>query len=327
MLKIVTVFSLSLLVYSPLVFSQVDTPSCQKSVSAQLLKTYFKGEDYHVIRQECKSADGYRDVVAIRKFRFNQMSYFLTVAAATLETQIVPWSCLTTCLDVMDLSDSLYNRTLKAATSAPFLLSDDGVKHEFNQRQSLYLTADLCPSHHPIDQQLFEKIQGGVKPVPIALSVSGKWLHNHQTDLRYVLRMEEKGLLKITWVNHTYNHPYDKRLPNDKNFVLMKGVNLENEVLENEKLMLQNGLLPSVFFRFPGLISNAADIAELRQWGLIPLAADAWLALGQKPKMGSIILIHANGNEPIGLKDLYLDMEKWPKMRRLFDDLHNAFLN
>jgi hypothetical protein len=33
------------------------------------------------------------------------------------------------------------------------------------------------------------------------------------------------------------------------------------------------------------------------------LVTDAWLAKGQEPGNGSIVLIHANGNEPVGIKD------------------------
>jgi len=35
---------------------------------------------------------------------------------------------------------------------------------------------------------------------------------------------------------------------------------------------------------------------------LISLGADAWLALNQKPRDGSIMLVHPNGNEELGLK-------------------------
>jgi hypothetical protein len=34
---------------------------------------------------------------------------------------------------------------------------------------------------------------------------------------------------------------------------------------------------------------------------LIPVGSDAWLGLNQWPKEGSIVLVHANGNEPIGI--------------------------
>ena len=34
----------------------------------------------------------------------------------------------------------------------------------------------------------------------------------------------------------------------------------------------------------------------------MPLGSDAWLAKSQKPVAGSIVLVHANGNEPLGVR-------------------------
>jgi hypothetical protein len=40
----------------------------------------------------------------------------------------------------------------------------------------------------------------------------------------------------------------------------------------------------------------------VRRHHLISLGADAWLALNQRPHDGSIMLVHPNGNEALGLK-------------------------
>ncbi|MCP6612730.1 hypothetical protein NL511_31210, partial [Klebsiella pneumoniae] len=64
---------------------------------------------------------------------------------------------------------------------------------------------------------------------------------------------------------------------------------------------LSRGQIPSIFFRFPGLISDQPCIENLARHSLIAVGSDAWLALGQSPKSGSIILVHANGNEPQGI--------------------------
>lgn len=164
------------------------------------------------------------------------------------------------------------------------------------------------------------------KPVPVAISMSGYWLINHADDFKTLLRMQKDGLIAITWVNHSYSHPYTPGISNPHNFLLSNGVNLEDEVFKNEKLFLENGIIPSVFFRFPGLVSDEQDIEKLRSWGLIPLAADAWLANGQKPTMGSFILVHANGNEPQGLIDLYQLLVQWPELKSLFAKINQAFM-
>ena len=79
---------------------------------------------------------------------------------------------------------------------------------------------------------------------------------------------------------------------------------LESEVLDTEKVFLRLGILPSVFFRFPGLVSDVAGLATLRRLGLIPLGAGAWLAKGEPAARGSVILVHGNGNEPRGIDRL-----------------------
>ena len=88
----------------------------------------------------------------------------------------------------------------------------------------------------------------------------------------------------------------------DRNFLLTPGVDADAEILDTERLLIANGQTPSLFFRFPGLISNAPLMQAARRHHLISLGADAWLALRQRPKPGSIVLVHPNGNEPAGLK-------------------------
>lgn len=53
----------------------------------------------------------------------------------------------------------------------------------------------------------------------------------------------------------------------------------------------------------PGLVSDHDVFTKVTNLGLIPIGSDAWLAKGQWPKNGSIVLIHANGNEPLGVSD------------------------
>ena len=67
--------------------------------------------------------------------------------------------------------------------------------------------------------------------------------------------------------------------------------------------MLKNGLTPAAFFRFPGLVSDKLVFDEVLAFGLLPIGSDAWLAKKQAPKQGSFVLIHANGNEPLGISD------------------------
>jgi len=110
-------------------------------------------------------------------------------------------------------------------------------------------------------------------------------------------------------------------VPLSKNFVLSKEENLEKDILDNEKYLIENGVVPSVFFRFPGLISNRDAILKVKKFGLITIGSNAWLAKGENIKEGSIILVHGNKNEPKGV-DIFLKLLKDKKIKSL-NSLYN----
>lgn len=83
--------------------------------------------------------------------------------------------------------------------------------------------------------------------------------------------------------------------------MLSARTNVSNEILATEKLLLQQGVLPALFFRFPGLVANKELLKTVNELGLIPLGSNAWLAKHEKPVNGSILLVHGNGNEPKGI--------------------------
>ena len=125
----------------------------------------------------------------------------------------------------------------------------------------------------------------------------------HKEDLEWLKKLRNNGEIRITWVNNSYNHRVSKTAPLKMNFLLEPGTDINYEVLATEELMLKNGLIPSIFFRFPGLVSDQQLVYKITDYGLIPIGSDAWLAKGQQPQAGSIVLIHGNGNEPVGVND------------------------
>jgi hypothetical protein len=203
--------------------------------------------------------------------------------------------------------DTPYERALRKAEEQSAKIQNAGIVDGSSKEEGISLTADLCPSHRPLDRVVFTDIFNEFKdveaPTPVALSVSGVWMRQHPKDLEWLKKMQADNKINITWINHSYNHRVSGKLPLKQNFLLEPGTDIDYEVLETEKAMLKNGLLPSVFFRFPGLVSDQQLFFKITGFGLIPVGSDAWLAKGQKAKPGSIVLIHANGNEPIGVKD------------------------
>jgi hypothetical protein len=206
---------------------------------------------------------------------------------------------------------------LTRQTSPPYPTQNDGLREAEHPVPGFFLTADLCPAKRPLDRVFFEATAALSQkpPVPLALMISGLWIRSHESDLAWLKDQISAGKLAITWVNHSFSHPYDPTAPLEKNFLLMHKTQFREEVLFLERLLLEQGVTPSPFFRFPGLISDRQLIKSLRDLCLIPIGSNAWLAKGETPHEGSVILVHANGNEPEGIRLLL----------SFYDKQHDAF--
>jgi hypothetical protein len=193
-----------------------------------------------------------------------------------------------------------WDRWRAAAASRREPLQNAGVRRARPAREGAWLTFDLCPSSLPLDRSVFTDLEVDQAPLPVFLEVSGHWMTNHPADLNWLVAERDAGRLSITWVNHTENHRYRPSVPLSENFLLLPGTNLEAEIFPVEQTLLDRGERPSVFFRFPGLVSSPALVDQVLALGLIPLGSSAWLAKQQYVKSGALVLTHANGNEPEG---------------------------
>ncbi|MGI4728155.1 MAG: polysaccharide deacetylase family protein [Janthinobacterium lividum] len=250
--------------------------------------------------------------LAIRRFEDSGKTWLLLVQPRTLTTKVEEANLYQ--LETTTLAEArktfvntAYTNALLAAEKQSATIQDAGIVQGMPKEAGISLTIDLCPSHKVLDRRIFTNVFQEFSKVephpPVAISVSGLWMKDHQADLNWLKQQYLNGHIFITWINHTYNHRVDPKKPLKENFLLEPGTDINYEVLETEQAMLQNGLLPSVFFRFPGLVSDAKLLYEITGFGLIPIGSDAWLAKGQRALPGSIVLIHGNGNEPIGVND------------------------
>ena len=247
----------------------------------------------------------------------------LTIDPATLATALEAerdWSCTDT--DDERQKDTRYIRAVHSSGVAhpSAVIVNGGLVH--GATTGSFVTGDLCPSHRPLDRAFLETLQPRETPVPVALAISGTWLIRHEADFAWLREREQAGALSITWVDHSYHHPYVPGRPLADNFLLMAGVDMQAEILDTERLLIAGGETPSVFFRFPGLISNAALTQVVRDDHLIVLGADTWLAKSPRAAPGGIILVHVNGNEPEGLKifSTLLTAGKLPQPFRPIDE-------
>ena len=262
--------------------------------------------DYRPVFEQC-SRDGAARL-AIRRMKLDGAGMILTVDPATLETSLEhdrDWSCAHT--DDERQKDTRYIRAIRsacgpqndAAAKRQSVIANGGLTH--GSPDGSFVTGDLCPSHKPLARHFLETLETPGTPVPLALSMTGGWLTRHPADFQWLRDQEHAGALRITWVDHSYTHPYVPGRRLSDNFLLMAGVDMQAEILNTERLLIANGEVPSVFFRFPGLISNPALMKAVADRHLIVLGAGAWLAKSLSAKPGDIILVHPNGNEPAGL--------------------------
>lgn len=271
--------------------------------------------------------------LAIRMYDSNGEIYFLCVDPNTLQTKVLLAEQAqfrgedSKGLRYFKMEEMIQNtpymKLLSQFSAPPYKIENHGLIKVVGDIPNVFLTVDLCPSRNSFEKRLFlaliEKANKLSQPFPVAISISGLWMVKYKQDFIWLLENFKTNKLKITWVNHSFSHPYYVDLPDQENFLRVKPKNFKQEILMTERLLLEYGQLPSVYFRFPGLVADENLILHLKELGLIALGSDAWLAKGEKPQNGSIILIHGNGNEPSGV-DRFLELIK-------HDDLQFQSLN
>ena len=204
---------------------------------------------------------------------------------------------------------------LDKARAAGKTLLDAGIRRSDRPEDGVDLTVDLCPSRKPLDRGFFRDVLSALedeqKPVPIGLSLSGSWMTTHESDLEWLESLAKAGRIRPVWIDHSYHHRVSPTASLPRNFLLEPSTKLDEEVFRTEMAMIDRGMVPSPFFRFPGLVSRDSLVERILSWGLVPVGSEAWLAKGgQRVHDGSIVLVHANGNEPLGLMRFRLQLRQ-----------------
>lgn len=248
--------------------------------------------------------------VAIRSFWSGQEQKYLVVNPESLITETISAQKVSVTKTKI-AKTTQYARALKKYSSPPYEAANYGLTMASSPTSGVFLTIDMCPSHKTFERTFFEgliKKKKGVSALPIAISLTGRWAQQHPEEFAWLIKQDRAGNFAITWINHSYHHyyPITKSAKHD----------MVDEILLVEKLP-EKGELPSIFYRFPALSSDKRAIEKLRDLGLISVASDAWLAKGQRAVKGSIILVHGNSNEHIGIKMLNHLLETNPALKLL----------
>lgn len=273
--------------------------------------------------------ESHQKIISLRQFTQNNLNFSLVIDPSTLTPIVKSQSCLSSCEllnDLEKIKNTKYGNALLSATSSPFPLGNDGVIKASYPTPSIFLTMDLCPSKNGLELNFIKKwVEDNRSTRKIAIAITGLWMKHHTEEFNWLRQEQRSSNLEITWVNHSHSHPYVKGIPDSNNFLLTSSVSMKNETLLTELTLLESGETPSIFFRFPGLISNEEKINFLKESGLIPLGAEAWVGKGQKIKPGSVILIHGNGNEPKGIALIEQWFQQDPSRVELLESLEHLF--
>lgn len=262
--------------------------------------------DYEVQKKSCVISSDQRGVEHLRSFRSQGRSFAWVIDKKTLTSYVVQSACVVSCSKANDLSR--YDKLLQGSTEAPFPLENDGLTKDLKTKNT-YLTVDLCPSSKPYDQSFFQYLakyhDAKGESFPVAIAISGGWMLNHKEELKEILDLQKAGKIQITWVNHTRHHPYSHGKSYEHNFLLSENVDPQTEILDQEQVMLAHGLLPSIFVRYPGLVSDKNLVELTRSLGLVPIGSQSWIRITNSFNAGDILLLHGNGNEVKGLIAFY----------------------
>jgi hypothetical protein len=246
--------------------------------------------------------------IAIRRSVVGGTPFLLLVEPVRLATSLEPEACWTcTPMTKQQVSQTPFGAAVARAAAAkgfPPRAPHFNAGLTRGQASGVFLTADLCPSRRRLDRTILTEMAGRWPGASVALAVSGAWLRRHAVDLEWLKDRVRKGDLAITWVNHSDHHRYVPGVAEDRNFMMLPRTNPDAEILGAERTMIEHGVVPSVFFRFPGLASSPDLVSKVARLDLVVLGADAWLALGGRPLQGSVVLVHVNGNEENGLRIL-----------------------
>jgi len=260
--------------------------------------------------------------IITRSFEEKGENYYLSTNTNTLQTTIIQASSVISKALDKSFEASHFGKLLAYTTT---LHASGGQTHAWvHAPKKVFLTMDMCPSRKSdYERDFIEKLTRLHGKTPLAIAITSAWIDQHEKAFE---ALKSHPLLEITWVNHTHTHFYDKTLPNHENFMRHAHTNVAHEILGLEKDLIERGITPSVFFRFPGLIADEKLMKALKEkYFLIPLGSNAWIAKNEVAKEGSFILIHGNRNEPQGifmLEQMLPDLLK----RYTFEPIFKAFV-
>lgn len=292
----------------------------QATVETRVLQADLEGSD---LLQSILLEAGAR-VVVLRSLAFDGEPSHIVVSDETFELALVSSDGLAAAsrtATAEERASTRYGQALEQ-TRAGVLCELHSAAAGAPEAQRFALTIDMCQSRRQWEQGLFDWLvalsDSLGQPVKVGIAMTGLWANRHPERFRQLVAWQQAGQLDITWVNHSFYHQLSQDADGDYHFLTDESVDFDAGVLELEQLLLEQGVMFSPLFRFPGLTHDERTLRRLAELGLFPLDANGWLAKGEPLGDRSVVLLHGNGNEPPGT-ELFLD---WAQAHR--SDLHDG---
>lgn len=259
-------------------------------------------------------------VLAVRRaFAMDGQSYRLVnLCEGSYESFVVPADKLRAASVTSDLRGTPLGKIrerLEAAAPAGKAITH-GIPT--NLSKSACLTIDLCWSLRAVERDLFSLIseQAKTKKISATLFTSGRWIDQHPLDMQRLIKLGREPNVEIIWGLHSWAHPKQGGFMNEFPVDAFIADNLKME-----QQYLNWGIVPTIFYRFPGLIHDETRLKATLGLDLLPIDCTSWLAMivnkedgpfAQPVTDGSIILVHGNGNEPAGIPPLRVWINEHP---------------
>ncbi len=183
--------------------------------------------------------------------------------------------------------DQIFERLDTLATRSAAI--NHGCRQELPH--AVALTVDMCWSLRPYERDFFRFVPRLAKlgEAPITLFMTGRWLAQHPLEMERLIELSREPGVGVTWGLHSWVHPKERPFMNR-----YTADEVRDDNLRLERDLLEWGIVPSIFYRFPGSDPRRAppardpragpDQRRLRQLGRLhaprsaasPSAANRW---------------------------------------------------
>lgn len=242
-------------------------------------------KSYKVVSYTLASADGKQRRLVTREMDTDRGKRFYFIDLDTLQCGLTDRADGKKTGGKPD-SRSFYGRIMEKQERDSRPYGSAGEFHAGPSNRYIVLTSDLCPTPKNFDSQFYSNLVSMKNdrrlPLPLVIFISGGWVMRHPAQLEAV----KKSGIDFIAGNHTYDHQIlNRKNTNNDAFTA--------ELTNTETVMLEHGILPSQFFRYPGLVYNQERMKILDRFSMIAVNANVWM--GTKLRNWGILLVHSNG--------------------------------